>query len=58
MAEETLTQVWTRIAPVIKAALDEIKEREGIMLEHQIRQGVLLWLESRGIDPLKPKSKR
>lgn len=48
-------QLIARVEPAIKAALDAIKENEGIFLEYQIRMGLLLWLESKGVDPLKPK---
>ena len=53
-------QVIARVEPEIKAALDEIKKNEGILIDHQFRMGLLLWLESKGINPLanprKPKA--
>ncbi len=59
MSDEPLTQVWTRIPPEVKAALENIKTRDGIALEYQIRQGVLMWLDSKDANPLaKPRQKR
>ena len=48
-------QVIARVEPEIKAALDQIKETQGIMLEYQIRMGLLMWLESKGVHPLRVK---
>lgn len=48
-------QVIARVEPEIKEALDGLKETDGLLLEFQIRAGLLLWLESKGIDPFKRK---
>ncbi len=50
-------QVIGRVEPEIKDALDDIKAKEGINIEWQLRMGLLMWLESRGINPIKPKKK-
>lgn len=52
-----LVQVAGRMEPEIKAALDDLKKNEGIMIEYQIRMGVLMWLESRGIYPLEVRER-
>lgn len=49
-------QVIGRVEPEIKEALDKIKTDEGINIEWQLRMGLLMWLESRGVAPLKPKT--
>lgn len=46
-------QVVARVEPEIKAALDKLKESEGILIEWQMRMGLLMWLESKGIFPLR-----
>ena len=51
-------QVIARVEPAIKDALDGLKESDGLLLEYQIRMGLLMWLESRGINPLKNQNKR
>lgn len=51
-------QVIARVEPEIKAALDSLKETDGLLLEYQIRMGLLMWLESKGINPLKAKKIR
>lgn len=48
-------QLIARVEPEIRAALNNLKETKGILIEHQIRMGCLMWLESQGIEPLKPK---
>lgn len=48
-------QVIARVEPEIKAALDTLKETDGLLLEFQIRAGLLLWLESKGVDPFKKR---
>lgn len=50
-------QVIARVEPEIKAALDGLKESDGLLLEYQIRMGLLMWLESKGINPLKRPKK-
>lgn len=52
---EEYAQVVGRVEPEIKAALDQLKETDGILLEYQIRMGLLMWLETKGINPLKNK---
>ncbi len=49
-------QLVARCEPEIKTALEEIKATKGLLVEHQIRMGVLMWLESQGVTPL-PKRK-
>lgn len=48
-------QIFARVEPEIKDALEKVKETDGIMIEYQVRMGALMWLESRGITPLKKK---
>jgi hypothetical protein len=54
MAEQ-YAQVIARVEPEIKAALDSLKETDGLLLEYQIRMGLLMWLESKGVQPIKLK---
>ena len=50
-------QVIARVEPEIKSALDKLKETDGLLIEWQVRMGLLMWLESKGINPLpKPKA--
>ncbi len=51
------TQVNARVETEIKDALDALRESDGIKIEHQIRMGCLLWLESKGVDPFAKKAK-
>lgn len=39
-----------RIAPALRAALDQIKERDGIPLKVQLERAVKLWAESKGLE--------
>lgn len=48
-------QVIARVEPEIKQALDKLKKSDGLLIEYQIRMGLLMWLESKGINPLKIK---
>jgi hypothetical protein len=37
------------IPPELKRALQQVRERDGIPEAEQIRRGIALWLESKGI---------
>lgn len=39
-----------RIAPELRAALDRIKDRDGIPLKVQLERAVKLWAESKGLE--------
>jgi len=55
----TQAQIIARVEPEIKRALERIKKEQGFLLEHQIRMGVLMWIESRGEQVIeKPRRKR
>jgi hypothetical protein len=47
-----------KIDSEVAAALKQVKAREGIGESEQIRRGILLWLETKGVTPQKPKSER
>ena len=48
-----MRRVNFHIAPDLAAGLKTIKERDGVPESEQIRRGIRLWLESKGITPKK-----
>ncbi len=52
------TQLGVWVEDAIKAAMDEVKESEGLPIAAQVRFALLEWLEKRGHNPLSlPKRK-
>jgi hypothetical protein len=45
----TKKQTAFRIDPEIMAALQEVKERDGIPLSEQVRRALTAWLEQKGV---------
>ena len=45
--------ITVSLEPSIKSAMDGLKESTGIPIAAQVRFGILLYLESHSIDPLK-----
>jgi len=44
------TKLFTFALPAeLKAGLQTVKERDGISEAEQIRRGILMWLESKGV---------
>ena len=41
------------ISPDLAEGLKAVKERDGVSESEQIRRGIKLWLESKGIEPKK-----
>jgi hypothetical protein len=46
------------IDPDLAAGLREVKERDGISIAEQVRRGIRLWLESKGVIDREHKRKR
>ena len=46
-----MRRVTFYIAPDLSAGLKTIKERDGVPESEQIRRGIRLWLETKGITP-------
>ena len=47
-----------KIDSEVATALKQIKVRDGIGESEQIRRGILLWLETKGVTPQKAKPER
>lgn len=47
-----------KIDAEVAAALKQIKAREGIGESEQIRRGILLWLDTKGITPKKKTERK
>lgn len=47
-----------RIDPELMAALQTIREHDGVPVSEQIRRGIVLWLESKGVRVKKAERKR
>ena len=58
MYNAIMRRVNFHIAPDLAAGLKTIKERDGVPESEQIRRGIRLWLESKGITPKKGGLKR
>jgi hypothetical protein len=48
------TMYSLRLDADLKAALERVKERDGIPHSEQIRRGLLLWFKQRGVEMRKP----
>lgn len=46
------------ISDEMKAALTDVRERDGIAEAEQIRRGIQMWLDSRGVATKKVERKR
>ena len=44
------SQLLVQVTPKLRAALDEIKRREGLPLRAQIERAIVLWAQSKGIE--------
>ena len=46
-----------RLEAELLAALQKVKERDGVPVTEQVRRGVLLWLKSKGVKVEAPRQR-